>query len=237
MKNFLKYRKLFFSCLVVGSALMVSCTKEPQANFSYSPEQLFTNEAANFKNTSKDASHYKWFFYSNNYSEEKDPSIIFDKAGTYNVVLIAYSKNKTKFNTTYKTIKVKNKIDLNILTSTKWQFSNIKTSSMNESYDGNYYNYSSPYCMTDDIWSFKSDGTFSIDNSSRHCDANELSIRTGNWTFDNTKNLLSTNIQNNTNASVSESGLWEIQEANSYNLVMFFTDGNIKTTYYFYADY
>lgn len=85
-----------FFLLVVFAAALASCTKQPEASFTFSPSALNEGEQVTFTNTSADAESYLWDFGDGTTSEEESPVKTFDRSGSYMVKLTAYSKKEKK---------------------------------------------------------------------------------------------------------------------------------------------
>ncbi|MEZ4825649.1 MAG: PKD domain-containing protein [Bacteroidia bacterium] len=64
----------------------------PQASFTFSPNPGWAPEEVSFVNTSTGASSYLWDFGFGRQSTDVNPAHIFPAAGTYRVMLIAYSE-------------------------------------------------------------------------------------------------------------------------------------------------
>jgi gliding motility-associated-like protein len=76
------------------STLIINAYPKPSANFEYSPTTPLAGiDHVQFLNTSREAYYgeWKWFLQGNDsvVLTEKDPSMLYDQAGTYPVVLIA----------------------------------------------------------------------------------------------------------------------------------------------------
>lgn len=63
----------------------------PVAGFTYNPDSGFAPQVVNFQNTSTGASSYLWDFGFGRNSDEENPSHAFPSAGTYTVMMIAFS--------------------------------------------------------------------------------------------------------------------------------------------------
>lgn len=107
----MKLNTLLFSLFFV---LVVSCKKEniapvdttpePTADFLFTPSGGRAPIEISFINTSSNATSYKWEFGNGKASTEKEPSMVFELAGTYTVKLTAI--NGTKQNTISKTVTI-----------------------------------------------------------------------------------------------------------------------------------
>ncbi len=95
----LNFRWAFIAALGLGVILATGCNKDdddipqvdtPIASFQFEVSQDNFLEVA-FTNFSQNASTYQWDFGDGNTSTEKDPTHVYDKAGTYTVVLTAFN--------------------------------------------------------------------------------------------------------------------------------------------------
>ena len=70
--------------------------QRPYADFTYSPAKPIVGQTVKFTNLSEDAGSYIWGFGNGETSREENPTVKFDEAGTFTIVLMAYSPNATK---------------------------------------------------------------------------------------------------------------------------------------------
>jgi len=92
--------------VVILSVFVTSCTKEPSASFTTSKNKAEIDEEITFTNTSSDGVTYKWEFGDGSTSDDESPKHTYTKAGSYTVVLTAYSKKEKKANTTSSNITI-----------------------------------------------------------------------------------------------------------------------------------
>lgn len=92
--------------LLAATVLLMSCEKEPTANFSPSKTDVVTGEEIQFTNQSSDAYDFSWNFGDGSVSTLESPVYAYDEAGTYSVVLTAFSESGKYANSTTKTINV-----------------------------------------------------------------------------------------------------------------------------------
>lgn len=86
------------SILVLAAIALTfaSCTKEPEASFTFSPTSAVVGEPVTFTNTSLEGVSYSWDFGDGTTSEEASPTKTYTTAGSYQVKLTAYSKKEKK---------------------------------------------------------------------------------------------------------------------------------------------
>ena|SRR5690606_15088732 len=94
-----KYSLIVFVCF-----LLQSCGKQPQANFTWSPQNPKIGEEVQFTNTSVDAKKYDWNLGNMKISSETNPKTAYPNAGNYIVDLTA--RNGLKSDTKTVTITV-----------------------------------------------------------------------------------------------------------------------------------
>ncbi|MFN5423710.1 MAG: PKD domain-containing protein, partial [bacterium] len=70
----------------------ISVKPNPVASFTYRPNPPRDNTPFDFTNNSSGAVTYLWDFGDGFYSNEKDPSHIYQETGTYNICMIAYNE-------------------------------------------------------------------------------------------------------------------------------------------------
>lgn len=81
----------------------------PHADFTYSPAKPIVGQTVKFTNLSEDAGSYIWGFGNGETSREENPTVKFDEAGTFTIVLMAYSPNATKADKATETLTVQPK--------------------------------------------------------------------------------------------------------------------------------
>ena len=86
----MKTKGLFIS-LIVSMLLFVSCGKEPEADFTWSPLEPVAGEEVKFTNLSKNAKSYSWNFGDMSIGKETNPIHVYKKSGTYIVDLSAHN--------------------------------------------------------------------------------------------------------------------------------------------------
>jgi hypothetical protein len=82
-------------------------TPQPVANFSYNGNDLRAPVSLAFTNASKDGDTYSWNFGNGTTSNLKDPSVVYNEGGNYQVTLTVTGKGGTS--TYSQTVIVKNK--------------------------------------------------------------------------------------------------------------------------------
>ena len=92
----------------------MSCTKQPDANFTCSNSICNTGETISFTNNSLDAESYEWDFGDGTSSTSTAPIHTYYNPGTYYVNLTAYSKNRKKTATATSSIVVNQETTLSI---------------------------------------------------------------------------------------------------------------------------
>jgi PKD repeat protein len=92
----MKHYKTLISTAFI--ALFLSCGKNPQADFTYSPSQPKAGQTVQFTNKSTEARSYSWNFGDMSIGKDENPSHIYNKSGDYIVDLTAQSgiKSDTK---------------------------------------------------------------------------------------------------------------------------------------------
>lgn len=81
----------------------------PHADFTYSPSSPIAGQTVKFTNRSENAGSYIWGFGTGTSSREENPTVKYDKQGTYTVTLMAYSLNATKVDRATETVIVRPK--------------------------------------------------------------------------------------------------------------------------------
>ncbi len=99
-------KKLLTLCLIAG-ATFTSCQKEPTASITSDKKEVEIGETITFDNTSADAVSYKQDFGDAKTSTEKAPKKTYEKAGSYTVKMVAYSKKEKKNDEATLSVKVK----------------------------------------------------------------------------------------------------------------------------------
>ena len=85
-------------------------------------------------------------------------------------------------------------------------------------------------CETDNIYTFNSNGSFSIDEGASKCDTDDPQTRTGTWVFNPEKTIYTTNIK-------SEAKSYKISQLNSNQLIVTYTQDALGTEYTYTATY
>jgi PKD repeat protein len=86
-KEILGLRKIIFT--VTFLVFIASCSKNPEANFTYSPTNPSAGEIVQFSNSSTDAKNFSWNFGDMSIGSEESPSHIYEQSGEYLVELSA----------------------------------------------------------------------------------------------------------------------------------------------------
>lgn len=94
--NFPIFMKQKFLFMAFVAALIIGCKKEepeinPQAKFSYTTDEL----KISFTNHSTNATSYEWDFGNGKTSQLVNPTITYEKEGTYHVSLKAWNNGKS----------------------------------------------------------------------------------------------------------------------------------------------
>ena len=89
-----------------------SCTKQPEASFSYSSNNFWTFEYVYFDNNSINSFYYEWDFGNGESSTDIAPFIFYEKPGEYTVTLTSYTQDRKKSNTYIQTITILQPTDL-----------------------------------------------------------------------------------------------------------------------------
>jgi PKD repeat protein len=84
-------KKIFYLALILPLVL-VSCSKDPEADFYIEIDKAKVGSEVFFHNTSQNAESFEWDFGDGYISTEKHPVHIYQLTGNYEVVLTAYSK-------------------------------------------------------------------------------------------------------------------------------------------------
>jgi len=84
-------KRVLFVCLIVSILLVVACSKQPVADFSWSPAEPVAGEEVKFTNLSKNARSYNWNFGDMSVGKEKNPVHVYKRAGTYIIDLRAFN--------------------------------------------------------------------------------------------------------------------------------------------------
>jgi PKD repeat protein len=85
----------YINLLTIMLSLLVfsACKKNPEANIATNKSVAETGEEIYFENESVNGMNFLWDFGDGTESAEKNPVKAFEKAGSYQVKLIAYSKD------------------------------------------------------------------------------------------------------------------------------------------------
>ncbi len=83
-----------------------SCQKEPATSFTASKTAVVTDEVITFTNSTVDGVTFEWNFGDGTTSSLENPTHSYEKAGSYNVQLTAFSKNGKKSSSSNLTITV-----------------------------------------------------------------------------------------------------------------------------------
>jgi PKD repeat protein len=86
-------KKVFLPVIAI-SILILSCKKEPVADFSFT-DLVKVGEAVTFKSSCENTDSYEWDFGDGKSAVEKSPVHIYHKPGSYNVVLKATGHGST----------------------------------------------------------------------------------------------------------------------------------------------
>lgn len=90
--------KLFYALMIGLTFIFTACpeeeTIEPYAYFEVSPNPVKVGETVSFNNLSEDTESVGWTFGDGSISTDWSPTHIYDKAGTYTILLTAYNKSK-----------------------------------------------------------------------------------------------------------------------------------------------
>lgn len=80
------------SAIVLFSLILMSCEKEPIANFTASETEAEAGDVITFTNLSEHASSYLWDFGDGDTSTIESPSHVYENGGSYTVSLTASGK-------------------------------------------------------------------------------------------------------------------------------------------------
>jgi len=92
----------FLSTLIVLFAIVLllnSCGSNPEADFTWSPQNPKAGEEVQFTNLSRDAKKYSWNLGDMNVSKETNPKHTYKSAGNYIVDLSASNGLKSDIKT------------------------------------------------------------------------------------------------------------------------------------------
>ena len=84
-------KRIFYAALLLPM-ILISCSKDPEANFYIDIEKAKVGSEVFFYNTSENAETFEWDFGDGYISTEKHPVHIYQLTGKHDVVLTAYSK-------------------------------------------------------------------------------------------------------------------------------------------------
>ena len=84
-------KKIFYFALILPMILL-SCTKDPEADFFIEIDKAKIGQEIFFHNTSQNAESYEWDFGDGYMSTDKHPVYKYSLTGTYDVTLTAFSK-------------------------------------------------------------------------------------------------------------------------------------------------
>lgn len=82
---------LVFACLV--SVVMVACNTDAQPCFNVVPDSPTAGSTIEFDNCTINGNTFEWDFGDGNVSTARNPTHVYDTAGTYKVTLSAQPKN------------------------------------------------------------------------------------------------------------------------------------------------
>jgi hypothetical protein len=84
-------KKIFFLTLVLP-LILLSCSKDPEADFYIEIDKATIGQEVFFNNTSQNAETFEWDFGDGYISTEKHPVYKYNLTGSYEVTLTAYNK-------------------------------------------------------------------------------------------------------------------------------------------------
>jgi PKD repeat protein len=84
-------KKIFYLTLILP-LILLSCSKDPEADFYIEIDKAKIGQEVFFKNTSQNAETFEWDFGDGYISTEKHPVYKYSLTGTYEVMLTAYNK-------------------------------------------------------------------------------------------------------------------------------------------------
>jgi hypothetical protein len=84
-------KKIFYLTLILP-LILISCSKEPVADFYIEIDKAKVGSEVFFHNTSDNAETYEWDFGDGNISTDKNPMHVYQLTGKFDVTLTAYSK-------------------------------------------------------------------------------------------------------------------------------------------------
>jgi len=100
-------RQILFFITFLFCVGFYSCQKEPHASFTVSREVIYTGQAITFTNTSTNSYQYEWNFGDGNRTVETNPTYSYSTPGTYEVILVAYSKHARRVNVAKQVITIR----------------------------------------------------------------------------------------------------------------------------------
>jgi PKD repeat protein len=212
MKQFIPTLKFGFMALLAGGFLFLTSCKDdsttttpaptvtaadPVASFSADKTTGATPLNVTFTNTSSDATKYEWDFGDGSSSTSDAPSHTFSNTSTtsarsFTVTLRALNA-AGKSSTTSKTINVeaatKTLTKKEVIAAGPWKITGLKQ------FDGTtttdvYFQMDD--CGKDDIFSFKTNGTWTNEEGATKCDSNDPTIiGSGSWTLSSDETVFS----------------------------------------------
>jgi PKD repeat protein len=82
-------KHIFYSFFII--ALLYSCGKKPEADFTWSPHNPKVGVEMQFTNISTNAKKYDWNFGDMSIGKDKDPSHTYNNSGDYIIDLTAHN--------------------------------------------------------------------------------------------------------------------------------------------------
>lgn len=96
--------------------IIISCHKQPVADFKYDSENYWTFEQIYFTNLSYESYYYEWDFGDSSFSSIFNPTHLYKEKGNYTITLVTISENRKKKDSISKDITIAQPTDLFVKT-------------------------------------------------------------------------------------------------------------------------